>query len=243
MVLLIMLEKIKHQHHKVIYKALKQFNSDFLNQNKVLFGGGTRIALELNEYRESIDIDFICPNKDSYRAVRSEVTNSSLGNLVLKDFIYRGGIRADRDAVRTVIDIDNTLIKLEFVSFADYKLTQSTEHFFSVPYLDQKSCYINKLLANADRYTEYKDILDLIVMFHYWGEIPEESWNIAAQHYSYKVIFYGLEQALSNKSNYLVKASEYSVSQEINDILMCELVPNFSKYVDEEKKKRLLLLE
>ncbi|GAB7225145.1 hypothetical protein VoSk93_43660 [Vibrio owensii] len=46
------------------------------------FGGGTRIALELDEFRESIDIDFLCPNKDSYRSVRQEVMNVTLGNLV-----------------------------------------------------------------------------------------------------------------------------------------------------------------
>lgn len=94
-----MLKKIERRHHQIIYKALERFNSEFLSQNTILFGGGTRIALELNEYRESVDIDFICPNKDSYRAVRSEVTNQSLGNLVLEDFDYPRDIRADRDAV------------------------------------------------------------------------------------------------------------------------------------------------
>lgn len=234
-----MLKKIERRHHQIIYKALERFNSEFLSQNTILFGGGTRIALELNEYRESVDIDFICPNKDSYRAVRSEVTNQSLGNLVLSDFDYPRDIRADRDAVRAVINIENTLIKLEFVSFADYELTRSKGHFFNVPYLDQKSCYVNKLLANADRYTEYKDILDLIVMFHFWGAIPEESWRIAAQHYSYQVIFYGLEKALLNKSHYLEKATEYSMSHQIKAILMSRLVPNFANYIIQEKHNRL----
>ncbi|WP_322543705.1 nucleotidyl transferase AbiEii/AbiGii toxin family protein [Pantoea eucrina] len=31
----------------------------------MFFGGGTRIALEINEYRESIDVDFLCPDRAS----------------------------------------------------------------------------------------------------------------------------------------------------------------------------------
>lgn len=230
---------VQHQHHQKIYTALKQFNADFFNEHNILFGGGTRIALELNEYRESIDIDFICPNKASYKAVRNEVSNSSLGNLVTQDFNYIRDIRSDRDAVRTAIKIDDTSIKLEFVSFADYELTKSTGNIFVVPYLDRKSCYVNKLLANADRFTEYKDIFDLMAMFHYWGEIPDESWNIAAEHYTYKTLFYGLEQAFLNKDNYLEKAEEYSVNQEIQDILMDEIFPKFKEYILQEKSKRM----
>ena len=232
-------EPIQHQHHEKIYIALKQFNAPFFHEHNILFGGGTRIALELKEYRESIDIDFICPNKASYKAVRNEVCNKSLGNLVTKDFNYIRDIRSDRDAVRTAIEIDGTPIKLEFVSFADYELTKSTEDAFVVPYLDIKSCYVNKLLANADRFTEYKDILDLMAMFHYWGDIPDESWNIAADHYTYKTLFYGLEQAFLNKDNYLEKAKEYSVNEEISSILMDEIFPKFKEYIALEKLKRM----
>ena len=53
------------QHHQVIESALNNFNADFFYENKILFGGGTRIALDLNEFRTSIDIDFLCPDKSS----------------------------------------------------------------------------------------------------------------------------------------------------------------------------------
>ena len=109
-------------HHKVIASALQQFNTGYFFENNIIFGGGTRIALELDEFRESVDIDFLCPNKIAYRAVREQVTNNTLGELVKKDFDYRHEIRADRDAVRTVIKHQNTTIKLEFVSFDDYDL-------------------------------------------------------------------------------------------------------------------------
>jgi hypothetical protein len=66
-------------HHRLIMTALAQFDADFFTQHAICFGGGTRIALELDEYRESVDIDLLCPNKDAYRAVREQVTNLSLG--------------------------------------------------------------------------------------------------------------------------------------------------------------------
>jgi hypothetical protein len=43
--------------------------------------------LELDEYRESVDIDFLCRDKKSFRAVREQVTNRTLGELVKEDFM------------------------------------------------------------------------------------------------------------------------------------------------------------
>ena len=50
----------RRPRHNAIHKALLQFDKAFLLENKVLFGGGTRIAMELDEFRESVDIDFVC---------------------------------------------------------------------------------------------------------------------------------------------------------------------------------------
>jgi hypothetical protein len=78
--------KYKPSHHQAISSALDYFSSEYLSENNIIFGGGTRIALEINEYRESVDIDFLCPNKLSYKAARSQITNVTLGKLVTKRF-------------------------------------------------------------------------------------------------------------------------------------------------------------
>ena len=173
------------QHHQIIESALKNFNADFLAANHILFGGGTRIALEIDEYRESVDIDFLCPTRESYRAVRQQVTNTSLGALVLNEFNYAREIRADRDAVRTWIQVQDTKIKLEFVSFNEYQLTTKPNPLFPVPSLSRESCFVTKLLANADRATvhPFKDIYDLLAMCHAWGEIPPRAMEIAESFY------------------------------------------------------------
>ena len=139
-------------HHQLIRTALENFNHDFFKENRIIFGGGTRIALELNEYRESIDIDFLCPDKLSFRAVRLETTEKSLGNLVKEDFYYPREIRADRDAVRCFIEIENTPIKLEFVSFADYNF-QVLGNFVSFNYENYENVYQN--CCNYYKYQGY----------------------------------------------------------------------------------------
>lgn len=188
-------------HHKTIASALSNFNADFFCQNNIIFGGGTRIALELGEFRESIDIDFLCPNKESYRAVRSTVTNSSLGDLVKTEFEYVRDIRADRDGVRTIIKHQDTAIKLEFVSFDDYELSyEYQKDVFNVPFLDRLSCFYTKLLANSDRKLQppFKDIFDILAMYKCWGSIPGKSIDLAGKHYGKRVVLSSLINALED---------------------------------------------
>jgi len=46
-------------HHRLIFKVLSELNTDFLSTCQCYFGGGTRIVLELNEYRyRSLDSSF-----------------------------------------------------------------------------------------------------------------------------------------------------------------------------------------
>ncbi|MGV3000768.1 nucleotidyl transferase AbiEii/AbiGii toxin family protein [Vibrio sp. E150_018] len=218
-------------HHQVIESALKQFNADYFIEHNILFGGGTRIALELNEFRESIDIDFLCPDKKSYRAVREQVTNRSLGALVTQDFEYAREIRADRDAVRTWIDINGTKVKLEFVSCDNWSLQADTDNtsLFPLPFLDQVSCFYTKLTANSDRkLTEpYKDILDLLMMYREWGDIPQESIDLAEAHYGKKVILpdliVSLDDIIKSPEKYVKAAKNVKMSEEVIDELIREV--------------------
>ena len=173
------------EHHEAIRHALKKFNQSYLSEHNILFGGGTRIALELDEYRTSIDIDFLCPNKESYRAVRSQATSNSLGNLLSTPLTFVREIRMDRDAVRTVIESKGRKIKLEIVAFDNYNLKAAKELKWGVPIIDTDSCFITKLLANADRYREpvKKDIIDLIKMYKAWGTPGDFVWDEVDSHY------------------------------------------------------------
>lgn len=225
-------------HHQLIQKALEYFNTDYLTQNNILFGGGTRIALEINEYRQSIDIDFFCPDKSSFRAVRQQVTSKSLGNLVVKDFDYVREIRSDRDAVRTFIQIDQQAIKLEFISFADYQLTTDIQLPFCVPSISHSSCFFTKLLANADRYNDapFKDIFDILAMVDSWGDIPEEALHEAYSHYGKNVVLNALllaiDQTILQEDKRIAMAIEsLSVSLEYAQKLITKVAPSLKTTV------------
>jgi len=137
----------------------------------VLFGGGTRITMELGEYRESVDIDFLCPDIQSYRAVRTQMRVRSLGTLIHEPFDFARDILVDRYGVRTVIKLNGTGIKLAFLNCSAHRL-KSTEHSpFPVPSIDRQSCYITKVLAHTDRSaTQHStDFIDLLMMYRHWG--------------------------------------------------------------------------
>ncbi|WP_062064548.1 nucleotidyl transferase AbiEii/AbiGii toxin family protein [Cellvibrio sp. OA-2007] len=190
-------------HHQRILQVLQKFDALYLAEHSILFGGGTRIALEIEEYRESVDIDFFCVTPTSYRAVRNEVSEKSLGALLMpnESLSFFRDIRADRDGVRTSIAFpDGDPIKLEFVHFDYFDFhADSRSDLFPVPFIDRESCFLSKLLANADRYSngDNKDIFDLCMMHRHWGAIPADVWTRADIKYGLKTVCRALERSLS----------------------------------------------
>ena len=61
-------------HHQRIAQVLEALDASLLLKHRCLFGGGTAIALTHGEYRESVDIDFICSSVDGYREIRGLVS-------------------------------------------------------------------------------------------------------------------------------------------------------------------------
>lgn len=197
--------KLVRAHHQAIWKILEGLNRSFLLENNILFGGGTRIAMELGEYRESVDLDLFCVGRDAYRAARSSIVNqNSFGGFFQPGHspaLYQGReIRVDRDAIRSILDGGGRPIKFEIIHFDnDDIIADSRADLFPVPFVSRESCFATKLLANADRYRDgYKDLIDLCMMLREWGEIPLASWQAAFDRYGKEVIVRSLRQALDH---------------------------------------------
>lgn len=182
--------RFQRERHQVIGDILERFNPDFLGCEGIGFGGGTRIALELNEYRESVDIDLICPSTASYRAVRQTVGERDLGALLRQPVTLAREVRTTRDKVVTAIEHAGHVVKLEILSFADWHLATMDHPLFPIPVLDQTACFTTKLTAANDRGRAYpyKDVVDLIVMQMHWGAIPDEAIREAERHYGPTVL-------------------------------------------------------
>lgn len=159
--------------HNAVDKVLARLNSDFLSHAKCFFGGGTRIVLELNEYRESADIDFLCSDRDGYRALRSTISHTSLGELASVPIALLREVRADQYGLRTILKIDDEPIKFEIVNEARIDLSGALVERLHVPCLDRTCCFAEKVLANDDRGLDEsvasRDVIDIAYMIEAWG--------------------------------------------------------------------------
>jgi len=159
--------------HNAVDKVLARLNGDFLSHAKCFFGGGTRIVLELNEYRESADIDFLCSDRDGYRDLRSTIRHDSLGELASVPLELLREVRADQYGVRTIVQIDNESIKFEIINEARIDLSGELIDWLHVPCLDRICCFAEKVLANDDRWLDEsvasRDVIDIAYMIEAWG--------------------------------------------------------------------------
>ena len=178
-------------HHQRIAKLLASLNADFLAQSGCYFGGGTAIVLSLDEYRESVDVDFLCSSIDGYRALRNTITNASLGDILSTPVELARDVRADRYGIRTFVRVDGTPIKFEIVSEGRIDLSGAMDPVLGVPTLSHEDMYAEKLLANADRCGDVsvasRDAIDLAMLIDHWGDVPENAWAKARRAYGQSI--------------------------------------------------------
>lgn len=178
-------------HHQRIAKLLASLDAEFLAKAGCYFGGGTAITLLLDEYRESVDVDFLCGSGEGYRLLRNEVTNASFGEIMSHPVDLAREIRVDRYGIRTYIMIDETPIKFEIIREDRIEISGDIDLFLGVPTLARVDMYAEKLLANTDREGDIaatsRDIIDLAMMINRWGPIPDEAWRKARLAYGKSV--------------------------------------------------------
>lgn len=175
----------RRKHHNDILRVLQSLNGDVLLDAECYFGGGTAIVLNLDEYRESVDIDFLCASQAGYRKLRQALWGKSdLSGLLLPDAELETlrDVRTDQYGIRTLIGVGDVRIKFEIVREARIQLAGEMDSRLGVPVLTRECMYAEKLLANADRWADKavlnRDIIDLSLMILRWGPIPQEAWSI-----------------------------------------------------------------
>jgi len=177
----------KREHHRRIHGVLNSMNSELLMQASCYFGGGTAVVLALNEYRESVDIDFLCASVDGYRLLRSRIYEEGLAGLFQSKLKQLRDVRMDQYGIRTVLEVDGFPIKFEIVREGRIELDGDMDGLLKVPVLSRSDMFAEKLLANADRgldaATLSRDLIDLAMMIDAWGEIPSEAWQKARTAY------------------------------------------------------------
>ena len=177
----------KREHHRRIHGLLKSLNGSLLEQAQCYFGGGTAIVLLLGEYRESLDVDFLCESTEGYRTLRNTIYNDGLSALFQSDIEQLRETRTDQYGIRTVLNVEGVPIKFEIIKEGRISLAGAINTSLGVPVLTRTDMYVETLLANTDRGADVatlsRDIIDLSMMISEWGEIPEAAWSKAQSAY------------------------------------------------------------
>lgn len=183
----------KRAHHDRIARLLCRMNARLLDNAGCFFAGGTAIVMSLDEYRESVDIDFVVSSRAGYAAIRDAVATQGLAGLMPDPVALEGNIRMDRDKIQMWLDPEagkQLPIKLEIVLESRIDVAGEASPW-RVPILTHADMYAEKLLANADRWGDKssasRDVLDLAAMIGHWGDIPEEAWEKTAAVYGNSV--------------------------------------------------------
>ena len=178
-------------HHEVL-TVLRALDRSFLDRAKCFFGGGTRIVLELGEYRESRDIDFLCSDQAGYRLLRERVRETSLSPIAKRSIKLARDVRSDQYGIRTFIVRAGINLKFEIIREARIDLEGVDVPGLPVACLSRVHCFAEKFLANADRgldaSTLSRDIVDLAYMVEGWPAADAEAGlKLAKQAYGESV--------------------------------------------------------
>jgi hypothetical protein len=195
-------------------QVLAALGADFLARTKCYFGGGTRAAMALAEYRESADIDLLCADRAGYRELRSTVTGKSLGRIARGPIALAREVVADRYGIRTFVRVEEEKIKFEIVSEGRIDITGGAERGCPIPVLTHQSCFAEKFLANADRWNDEsflgRDVIDLAFMAAAW-DAADATAGLAQACEAYGKVAEGAlkkaVQAISERKDYMKRCT------------------------------------
>jgi len=178
--------------HRTVLTVLGLLRADVLQRCRFLFGGGTRIVLELGEYRESKDIDFLCSDPEGYGGLRFDASRQGYPALFTAEGLRRlqltREMRIDQYGIRFIAALGTMALRIELIREARIELGPG-ERPSSLPVdcLSIPDCYAEKLLANSDRWADRqflsRDLMDLAALRARCGPVPDAAWRKAEAAY------------------------------------------------------------
>ena len=157
-------------HHQQVAEVLSILDAPLLAEHNCWFGGGTAIALANDEFRESVDIDFLVSDPPSYRALRQMVRDHGLGALATRELELGRTPSVDGYGIRTSVLVAGVAIKFEIIHDGRIDLDTPAEgdEICGVRMLTRTDQVATKLLANDDRWADTstfsRDLIDLAMM-------------------------------------------------------------------------------
>ena len=160
----------RRPHHQRVAEVLSSLNAPLLAEHNCWFGGGTAIVLANDEYRESVDIDFLVSDQQSYRQLRQIVRDRGLDALATRELDLARTPSVDRYGIRASVLVAGAAIKFEITHEGRFDLDAPTpdDEIYGVRILTRTDQVASKLLANDDRWADTstfsRDLIDLAMM-------------------------------------------------------------------------------
>lgn len=157
-------------HHQKVAEVLSVFDASTLAAHDCWFGGGTAIVLGNGEFRESVDIDFLVSDQQSFRQLRQIVKVGGLGALTVRELELGRPPSIDGYGIRAVILVAGTAIKFEIIRESRIVLDTPSpqDEICGVRVVTRTDQVASKLLANDDRWADTstfgRDLIDLAMM-------------------------------------------------------------------------------
>lgn len=145
-------------------------DAPLLAEHNCWFGGGTAIVLANGEFRESVDIDFLVSDQQSYRQLRQIVRDHGLNALATRELEMSRTPSVDGYGIRTSLLVSGVAIKFEIVHEGRIELDTPSldDEICGVRILTRTDQVASKLLANDDRWADTstfsRDLIDLAMM-------------------------------------------------------------------------------
>ncbi|PCK85593.1 hypothetical protein CPT32_18035 [Rhizobium sophoriradicis] len=179
--------EFRRPEHRTIAAALRLMQADFILANRCWFAGGTAIVMHLDEYRLSLDVDFLCADGEGYRVLRTAAVENGVRAFFGEPVTTLRDFRTDQYGLRTVLTLEGQPIRFEIVREARIALEGTFDSRLNVPTLSLPDTFAEKLLANADRCQDravaYRDAIDLGMLLTRYVEIPAVAVEKATEAY------------------------------------------------------------
>ncbi len=157
-------------HHQQVAEVLSILDAPLLAEHNCWFGGGTAIVLANGEFRESVDIDFLVSDPQSYRALRQMVRDHGLDALATRALDLGRKPSVDGYGIRTSVLVAGIAIKFEIIheGRVDLDTPSPGDEICGLRVLTRTDQVATKLLANDDRWADTstfsRDLIDLAMM-------------------------------------------------------------------------------
>ncbi len=160
----------RRPHHQRVAEVLSLLDAPLLAEHRCWFGGGTAIVLGNGEFRESVDIDFLISDQQSYRQMRQIVRDHGLDPLTTRELELGRTPSVDGYGIRTSVLVTGIAIKFEIIHEGriDLDTPSPEDEICGVRILTRTDQVATKLLANDDRWADTstfsRDLIDLAMM-------------------------------------------------------------------------------